>query len=284
VWATRDSVPASAVRMKTRPPPLRLLSALLLSSAALLALLAATRQAVAESAPSSEAPRTVLCAPPLTELPGQACAFEPAPAKKSAEPNVLVIFLHGLMSNTPEARHDWQLYVHSMAKQHGFALLVPHGRPGIGPGRNPQILAWPTSEKMRAAHEDAVLQTWQAAQASFEQQRGAKFERTYVFGFSNGAYYATSLLVRAKLKIQGYAMFGGGSAASYLEKAAKRAALRPRVFVGVGKHDRARKDAASLALMLKRLGWKHRLAIANGGHSVTPTQVKEALGFLGGGD
>ncbi len=269
------------MRMKARYHPLLLLSALLLSGAALLA---PTRRAVAESAPSSEVPRTVLCAPALAELPGEVCAFEPAPAKKAAKPNVLVIFLHGLMSNTPEARHDWQLYVHSMAKQHGFALLVPHGRPGIGPGRNPQILAWPTSEKMRAAHEDAVLKTWRTAQTSFEQQRGAKFERTYVFGFSNGAYYSTSLLARARLKIQGYAVFGGGSAASYLEKDGKRAALRPRVFVGVGKLDLARKDAMSLALMLKRLGWKHRLAVASGGHSVTPSQVKDALGFLGGGD
>ncbi|MDX2052908.1 MAG: dienelactone hydrolase family protein [Polyangiaceae bacterium] len=221
------------------------------------------------------------CAPGLSEVGHATCSFDPKLGDKNRTVP-LVIFLHGLMPGDEAARHGWQSYVRDIAQHAGFAVLVPSGRLGAGPGRDPNIMAWPTSERARAEHEATVLEDWAKARETFEAERGKKFTKVFVFGFSNGAYYATSLAARARLAVNGYAVFGGGSGASYLRRQAAQVKLKPPMFVGIGKHDGARKDARSLAQMLKRLAWPHRFRESQGGHNVTPAQAKEAVQYLEG--
>jgi len=167
--------------------------------------------------------------------------------------------------------------------RYGFAVLMPRGRPGIGPKTMESWWAWPTAAAAQAAHEDALVAEWDAARAELERRTGKPFERVFVFGFSNGAYYATSLAMRGRLPVQGYAVFAGGSGAKYLERAGAGTKQRAPMFVGWGGRDPAHRDQEALARMLRRMKWPSKsLGQKRAGHAMTDEQVTQAVAFLRG--
>ncbi|WP_437502668.1 alpha/beta hydrolase [Sorangium sp. So ce1099] len=211
------------------------------------------------------------------------------PAKEAPGPRVLVIFLHGVVQ--PDSGWQWaqQRGAARAGARRGVAVLMPRGRRGIGPRAVPRSAStsmedwwcWPTSAAAQAAHEDALLAEWDAARAELERRAGGRFERVLVFGFSNGAYYATSLAMRGRLQVDGYAAFAGGSGARHLERSGAQTRLRVPVFVGWGGKDPAHKDQVALARMLRRLKWPSKsLGKPRAGHAMTDDQVDEALDFL----
>ncbi|WP_437753752.1 alpha/beta hydrolase [Sorangium sp. So ce1389] len=201
---------------------------------------------------------------------------------------MLVIFLHGVVQ--PDSGWQWaqQRGAARAGARRGVAVLMPRGRRGIGPravSRSASSMedwwCWPTSAAAQAAHEDAMLAEWDTARAELERRAGGRFERVLVFGFSNGAYYATSLAMRGRLQVDGYAAFAGGSGARHLERSGAQTRLRVPVFVGWGGKDPAHKDQVALARMLRRLKWPSRsLGKPRAGHAMTDDQVDEALDFL----
>ena len=115
-----------------------------------------------------------------------------------------------------------------------------------------------------------------------EKRSGKAFERVWVFGFSNGAYYATSLALRDRLPVQGYAAFAGGSAAAHLAQAGARAKRRAQLFVAWGEKDPAHDDQVRLVRMLRGLRWPSRSkGSRHAGHAMTDDAVNEAVAFLG---
>ncbi|WP_437587545.1 alpha/beta hydrolase [Sorangium sp. So ce1000] len=221
------------------------------------------------------------CAPELASLPGEACAF--LPAREAAGPRVLVIFLHGVVQ--PDSGWQWaqQRGAARAGARHGVAVMMPRGRRGIGPKAMEDWWCWPTASAAQAAHEDALLAEWDAARAELERRAGGRFERVLVFGFSNGAYYATSLAMRGRLPVDGYAAFAGGSGARYLQRAGEQARRRAPIFVGWGGKDPAHRDQVALAKMLRRLKWPSRsLGKPRAGHTMTDEQVDQAFAFLSG--
>lgn len=221
------------------------------------------------------------CAPELDALPAEACAFHPA--KSAPGPRTLVIFLHGVIQ--PDSGWQWaqQRAAARIGARYGAAVLMPRGRPGIGPKGMKDFWTWPTAAAAQQAHEDAIVAEWGAARAELERRAGQRFERVYVFGFSNGAYYAASLAVRGRLEVDGYAVFAGGSGARYLERAGARTKRRAPIFVAWGGKDRAHRDQVALASMLRRLKWPSKsLGQRRAGHAMTDEQVAQAMAFLGG--
>lgn len=225
------------------------------------------------------------CAPELESLGHDACAH--VPAHEAPGPRTLVIFLHGVVK--PDTRWQWaqQRGVARAADAHGFVVLMPRGRSGIGPKGMEDWWTWPTAERAQKGVEDELVAEWAAARAELE-ARGKPFDRVWVFGFSNGAYYATSLAVRAKLggdaalRADGFAVFAGGSGASYLEKAARAQTKRPPFFVAWGGKDPAHDDQVKLAKMLRGLRWPTKsLGAKKAGHAMTDKQIAEAVRFLG---
>ncbi|WP_437575402.1 alpha/beta hydrolase [Sorangium sp. So ce887] len=232
-------------------------------------------------APPQAAAAARWCAPELASLPGEACAF--LPARAAPGPRVLVIFLHGVVQ--PDSGWQWaqQRGAARAGARHGVAVMMPRGRRGIGPKTMEDWWCWPTAAAAQAAHEDALLAGWDAARVELERRAGGRFERVLVFGFSNGAYYATSLAMRGRLPVDGYAAFAGGSGARYLERAGARTRLRVPVFVGWGGKDPAHRDQVALAKMLRRLKWPSRsLGKKRAGHAMTDDQVDQAFAFLSG--
>lgn len=240
--------------------------------------LANADEAAANAPAAAAAPRW--CAPELTELPGEVCAS--LPATEPPGPRTLVIFLHGVIQ--PDSGWQWaqQRGAARAGARHGFATLMPRGRRGIGPRSMEDFWAWPTGAAAQQAHEAAILAEWDAARAELERRAGKSFERVFVFGFSNGAYYATSLALRGRLPVQGYAVFAGGSAAKHLERAGAKTKQRAPIFVAWGGKDRAHRDQEALARMLRRLKWpSSSLGRKRAGHAMTDEQVAQAVAFLG---
>jgi predicted esterase len=140
---------------------------------------------------------------------------------------------------------------------------------------------WPTAASAQKTHEDALITEWNAARAELEKRAGKPFDRVFLFGFSNGAYYAASLAVRDRIQVDGYAVFAGGSGAKHLKQAGARTTRRAPIYVGWGDRDRDRRDQEKLGKMLRELGWPSKARGRKGvGHAMTDAQVDEAVTFL----
>jgi predicted esterase len=249
------------------------------ATAVLLALLLCALPARATDEAPPERP---WCAPEVEALTETVCAYAPATEAAHAtegKPRTLVIFLHGLTQRDSEWGWGQQRLMLRLAKAYGLTALIPRGRPGFGPGRDPAVLAWPTAQELQELHEDSVLEEWATARAELERRTGP-FDRVLVFGFSNGAYYATSLALRGKLDVDGYGVFAGGSGGKYSRLLAGRAARRVPLFVGYGTKDKAQRDPRGLVRMLKGMGWPHRAKVERIGHTVSDSQIRAALEFL----
>jgi predicted esterase len=216
------------------------------------------------------------CAPELEVIEEGICY---APADSAASSRHLVIFLHSLVGANSSWQWEQQRMVARAAKLHGASVLFPRGRLGIGPGRAPNIWAWPTSAGMQKEHEAALIEEWLSAKRRIEARERA-FERVFVFGFSNGAYYATSLALRARIEIDGYGVFAGGSGSKYLRLLAAPEPERAPIYIGYGTKDPAHGDQRKLVKLLKSLGWRHRSRAERVGHTATARQLSEALRFL----
>jgi predicted esterase len=220
------------------------------------------------------------CAPELETLVHDVCLY--MPANSGAKPRTVVIFLHSLVGRGTSWQWEQQRTMMQTADRHGFAVLMPRGRLGVGPGRAPDIWAWPTAQRTEAEFEPALVAEWAAARAVAEKRLGA-FERTFVVGFSSGAYYAASLALRNPIGAQGFALFAGGSGSKWKASGAKSVTTRAPVFIGYGTKDPSRRDPQAYAKLLKELAWPHRLDSAPVGHTVTHAQLTRAFEYLTGG-
>jgi dienelactone hydrolase len=228
------------------------------------------------------------CAPELEVIRPTVCAYtpsagnspEPGDAGAASSDRTLVIFLHSLVGVNSSWAWEQQRLMVRTAKTYGLSALIPRGRPGFGPGRDPKVIAWPTAKELQNVHEPALIAEWAAARQELERRSG-RFTRVLVFGFSNGAYYATSLALRGRLEVDGYGVFAGGSGGKYSRLLAAAAERRAPIFVGYGTLDKAHRAQRELGLLLGEIGWPHRVKAERIGHTVSDAQIRAALVFLG---
>src|SRR5688572_25731309 len=109
------------------------------------------------AAAAGTAADTRWCAPELAALGEHTCFFEPQGQPKPASARVLVIFLHGLVGDGSSWQWEQQRLMSRTAAAYGFSALMPRGRLGIGPGRDPAVRAWPNSAQAQQAVESEVL-------------------------------------------------------------------------------------------------------------------------------
>jgi len=238
-----------------------------------------TQEAAADATdPDAGEPEDVWCPAGVEMLPGTICAVLPDRVRSDPEPT-LVIFLHGVT----DVGSGWQIaLIQGMsryAEHQNFALLAP--RAPRQPARNGQAeaYAWRTSN-LSPGGEDALLDSWTAAKTTLESRTGRPFKQVFVMGFSSGAYYASSLALRGRLPVDGYAVFAGGSA-PYSKAMVSRVKARVPIFVGYGTKDRAgSRDARGLVAALRAVKWKHRAMAVSAGHTITTRQFTSALAYL----
>ena len=220
------------------------------------------------------------CAPELGVLPTDVCYA--LPADETATASELIVFLHGVIA--PNGTWQWaqQRAAARAAATHGVAALMPKGRRGLRDDHMKDWYTWPTGVAARRRAESAVLEEWWAAKRALERKLGRPFDRVYVFGFSNGAYYVSSLALRGRLDIDGYASFAGGTAGPRIAPRAFADVRRVPWYVGYGQRDTpAVQGASRLRRAFKALRWPGKVVgRPRVGHTMTDSQVREALEFL----
>jgi len=243
-----------------------------------------TASAEPEAASSTTAAKPAAepwCPDELETLPGDVC-YAATPARpagaKSGTPRTLVIFLHGLVKAGAGWQHNQMIGMARGGKRLGFSVLAPRGQPGGSLRHGADMVAWPTGRAAQKAHELRLLATWTRARELVEQRQAAPFDEVFVVGFSNGAYYASSLALRGKVAVDGYALFAGGAPRQAKAKAAER---RP-IFLGVCGKDDTAKRALELGRALKKLGWPHRQETRRVGHLIADRHLDNALTYLRG--
>jgi len=110
--------------------------------------------------------------------------------ERLATPASLVVHVHGMIA--PDALPTAeQATVLAAARAHGFAVLFVRGKPGLcdwEPGVESN-LCWPTKQQAIDELGPGILAEWAEGQARAEEMAGVRFERRYLFGFSNGGYF-----------------------------------------------------------------------------------------------
>ncbi len=216
------------------------------------------------------------CRPDVEALANDVC-YAKGP-NKDPKRRTLVIFLHGLTEDGAGWQHSLQKGMAIAGKRLDFSALMPRGRNGVGPGRKQSTIAWPGGEEVRKLYEDDVIKEWFDAKAEIEKKEGAPFDQVFVMGFSNGAYYASSLALRGRLDVDGYAVFAGGSANG--SAAGKQTKNRKPLFVGVATKDATAKKGKELVKALDALKWPHRTDSRPVGHVVADGQLDRAIEYL----
>lgn len=197
-------------------------------------------------------------------------------------PASLIVFAHGMIA--PDALPtDEQATLLAAARAHGFAVLFPRGKAGLctwEPGVT-EHLCWPTKQDAVDAAGPGILAGWDKAQARAEAMAGVRFDRRYLFGFSNGGYFVAFLAVEGRYRVDGAGLVGAGRSA--VDESLSGAA-RPPFYLGVGEQEAevTRQDAATLAQVLDRAGWKTEHVIHPGrGHELQADDLASAWALWG---
>jgi predicted esterase len=199
-----------------------------------------------------------------------------------AEPASVVVFAHGMIA--PDAvPTEEQATLLAAARARGFAVLFPRGKAGLctwEPGVV-ENLCWPTRQEVVDEAGPGILAGWDRAQAQAEAQAGVRFARRYLFGFSNGGYFVAFLTVEGRYRVDGAGLVGAGRSA--VDESLTGAA-RPPFYLAVGEQeaDVTRQNAATLAQVLERGGWKTEHVVHPGrGHELHEDDLEAAWTLWG---
>jgi predicted esterase len=210
------------------------------------------------------------CGEGFEALPSDVCYID---GRGTAGRRTLVIWLHGVIAKDSDWSHNHEKMLSRMAKATGIEMLFPKGVVGK------QLVAWPGTAEAQANEEAALIEQWMAAKAALEKRDNKKFDETFIFGFSSGAYFASSLAMRGRVGgVDGYAVFAGGQPGA--KTADANANIAP-VYVGVCANDKttathSRAFAASLAAA----GIPRMVSEQAVGHDVSAAHFVGALAYL----
>ncbi len=231
------------------------------------------------SGASTSEPATAWCGEGWRALDDGACLAVP---DHLATPTSLVVYAHGM--SAPDALPtDEQATLLAAARSHGFAVLFVRGKAGLcawDPGVVDH-LCWPTKQETVDTAGPAILAEWERAQARAEATVGARFDRRYLFGFSNGGYFVAFLTVEGRYRVDGAGLVGAGRTA--VDESLSGAA-RPPFYLAVGDQEEevTQKDAATLAQVLDRAGWKTAHVVHPGrGHELHEDDLAAAWTLWG---
>lgn len=239
--------------------------------AALVAALVSAFPAVAHA--DDKSPQAAAwCGAESETLPGDVCYVD-GRAKGGAR-RTLVIWLHGVIAKNTTWSWDHQRMLRRVAKQHGIELLFPRGVAGDS------LYAWPGTLQAQEKSEQALIDQWMSAKSLLEKRGERAFDEVFVFGFSSGAYFASSLAMRGRVDVDGYAVFAGGQPMTAPSTPAVRSAP---VFVGVCANDKTTAaHSRAFAGSLVNAGIARMVSEQKVGHDLSEVHFAQALAYLRG--
>ena len=171
----------------------------------------------------------------------------------------------------------------------GAAALVPRGLRGVGPPPATDWWAWPTTPASHVALTPSIVARWAAAKRKLEAIAGGPFERTYLAGSSNGAYFLSALALRGdsvalNFPVDGFGAMSGGASSGGGYPSSARLAPTP-FYIGFGIYDdETQAHVRSLVTALEAAGWPLRVAKHPLGHGASEVYLDEAFAFWDGAD
>lgn len=230
----------------------------------------------------SRAAELAWCADEFAEVVPYVCSTVRRDTPPDAAIDTLVVFLHGVIKPDTGWQYQQQRAIARTARVHHFDVIMPRGRQGVGPKGMEDWWTWPTAAVHQQRVEPELLSEWQTARGALEAARGKPYRFVFVFGFSNGAYYATQLALRGQLPGNGAAIFSGGASGDWLERHARQTTRRPPIHVDCGTADKtAIGDARRLNRLLRKVSWPHEFVERKGvGHTMTDAGVERAIEYL----
>ena len=211
------------------------------------------------------------CGEGTEALPSDVCYIDGRAS--TAGRKTLVIWLHGVIAKDTAMSHAHEKMLARIAKATNIEMLFPKGVPGD------QLVAWPGTADAQAKQEAALIEQWMVAKAQLEKRENKSFDETFIFGFSSGAYFASSLALRGRADVDGYAVFAGGQAGVKGTDASTHFAP---VYVGVCTNDPTgtAKHARAFAGSLSAAGIPRMVNEQAVGHDISPTHFLGALAYL----
>jgi predicted esterase len=202
--------------------------------------------------------------------------------ERLATPTSVVVYAHGMLAADALPTEE-QATLLAAARSHGFAVLFQRGRAGLCAWEPGVVdnLCWPTKQETVDAKGPEILAAWDRAQARAEALVSKRFERRYLFGFSNGGYFVAFLTVEGRYRVDGAGLVGAGRTAVDESLTGK---ARPPFYLAVGDQEEevTRQDAATLTQVLDRGGWKTEHVIHAGrGHEMHEDDLAAAWTLWG---
>jgi predicted esterase len=220
------------------------------------------------------------CVEGMKGLDEDCCYVEPPGATR------LLVYLHGIVPPAKDSvqKRTVEGAVMNAATRAGVAAIVPRGRRGIGPTGAHDWWAWPTSPGTHAQMVGEIVARWAVLKKKLEAARGRSFERTYLAGSSNGAYFLSAIALRGDadelgFPIDGYGAMSGGAPGGRGPSALKGRSPRA-LYVGYGAYDAETKPGAlALAAVFESAQWPLRIAEHPFGHGAREAYLDEAFAF-----
>ncbi len=211
------------------------------------------------------------CAPEIEKLPvpGEICYLD---GGRKESRRTLVIFLHGAVAKNTTWSWNHERGLLRLAKGNQVEIIFP---------RSPEYevgYVWPGSSKAQEEVEQKLIDEWMAAKKLLEQRDGRPFDEVFVMGFSSGAYFVSSLAMRGRLDVDGYAAFAGGAPAAAPPRPIVR---RSPVFVGVCANDAtSASHSRAFAGALAAAGIPRAVNEQRVGHGLSHVHFNSALAYL----
>jgi predicted esterase len=211
------------------------------------------------------------CAPEIEKLPGpgEICYLD---GGRKKDRRTLVIFLHGAVARNTTWSWNHERGLLRLAKGNRIEVIFP---------RSPEYAVgyvWPGSLKAQEEVEQRLIDEWMAAKELLEKREGRPFDEVFVMGFSSGAYFVSSLAMRGRLDVDGYAAFAGGAPAAAPPQPIVR---RSPVFVGVcADDDTSAAHSRAFAGALAAAGIPRAVSEQRVGHGLSHVHFNSALAYL----
>ncbi|MBX3233157.1 MAG: hypothetical protein KIT84_20410 [Labilithrix sp.] len=210
------------------------------------------------------------CGEGTTTLPNGLCHIDggqPADGRRT-----LVVFLHGAIAKDVDWQWLQERALTRQAKASKFEAVF--ARAPLMPGG----YLWPGSKEAQEQHEQALIDGWNEARAYLEKKNG-KYDEVFLMGFSSGAYFTSSLVLRGRARFDGYAVFAGGAGVAYA--AAEEPAPKAPVYVGVCTEDKQTANhSRAFGGALAARGFVHRVDEQKVGHMFSDIHMLHALSWL----
>ncbi len=209
------------------------------------------------------------CAPEIETLPSNVCYLD---GGRTDTRRTLVIFLHGAVAKDTTWSWNHERGLLRLAKGNKVEVIFPRS-PRTEPG-----YVWPGSLQAQERVESALIDEWMTAKRLLEQRGGKPFDEVFVMGFSSGAYFVSSLAMRGRLDVDGYAAFAGGQS---LSAPAAPITRRSPVFVGVCSDDETTAShSRAFAASLAAAGIPRAVSEQHVGHGLSHVHFNSALAYL----